>query len=167
MPDVQTNLQLLRNQGFYDDHGRVRSTLFDEVARDLGQAFADNRRRGGTGVSSSQLRNFYSEVKALEIRLQEMSRAAPDIGHQADGEDHEHIDIAPSVFRTNEYMVRMIGPKIAYIQGKKTGGNVSREFREFIENSLANVQNERDFKVFMRLFESVVGYFYGFEGGRN
>lgn len=164
MPDVQTNLQDIRTNGFYLEENRVRPELFDQVARDLGQAFA---KRGGTGVSSSQLRNFYSEIKALEIRLQEMSRDAPDVGqHETDGEQ-EHVEIAPSVYRNNEYLVRMIAPKIAYVQGKRTGGNVSREFREFVEVSLDNVHSARDFTVFMRLFESVVGFFYGYGGGKN
>lgn len=158
MSDVQTRISEIRKDGFYKD-GRVKPELFGDVASDLGQAFAAARGKP-TSVSSNQLRGFYGEVKALEIKLQEMSRHH---SAQATGEG----GIAEEVFRRNEYLVRMIAPKVAYIQGKRTGGNVSREFREFIETSLAQVHTARDFMVFMRLFESVVGFFYGFGGGKN
>ncbi|MFN8489645.1 MAG: type III-A CRISPR-associated protein Csm2 [Caldilineaceae bacterium] len=165
MSDVQARISEIRKEGFYKD-GRVKPELFGDVASDLGQAFAMPTRGKGSGnkspcVSSNQLRGFYGEVKALEIKLQEMSLV--QFSAQATGES----GIAEEVFRRNEYLVRMIAPKVAYIQGKQTGGNVSREFREFIETSLAQVHTARDFMVFMRLFESVVGFFYGFGGGKN
>lgn len=159
MSDVQARISEIRKDGFYKD-GRVKPELFGDVASDLGKAFAQ-RRGNPTSVSSNQLRGFYGEVKGLEIKLQEMSLL--QFSAQATGES----GIAEEVFRRNEYLVRMIAPKIAYIQGKQTGGNVSREFREFIETSLAQVHTARDFMVFMRLFESVVGFFYGFSEGKK
>lgn len=159
MSEVEAQIEQIK-QGFYLEptvpEKKVRPELFDQVARKLGRGFA----QGNTRVSSNQLRGFYGEVKALEMKFQEMSRRLPE-------RDKGEGGIADQVFQQHEYLVRMIIPKVAYIQGKRTGGNVSREFRDFIETAIDQVQNADDFTVFMRIFESVVGFFYGYGGGKS
>ncbi|NJN84997.1 MAG: type III-A CRISPR-associated protein Csm2 [Caldilineaceae bacterium] len=158
MSELQSSLDTLKGQGFYDASGRVRPELFDQVARTLGRSFAQGDKR--VRVSSSQLRGFYGDLKALEEKLREMSRDSPESERNEGG-------ITEAVYHKNEYLVRMVVPKVAYIQGKRTGGNVSQEFRDFIEKAIEQVHSATDFTVFMRLFESVVGFFYGYNGGRN
>jgi len=133
----------------------VRPELFDQTARKLGQAFANRP----TTVSSNQMRAFYGDAKAVEMKLLEMTRATGAVATT------DAID--ETIFHEHEYLVRLLGPKVSYIQGKQTGQNVAREFREFIETGLAHVKSAADFQVFMRLFESVVGYFYGYGGGNQ
>ena len=159
MSDARARIEELKKQGFYDQEDRVRPGLFDESARDLGRTFAGKRKQPGH-VSSSQLRGFYSEAKALETRLQEQSRerAPNQIGEGG---------VAEVVYQENEYLVRMLTAKVFYVQGKRTGGNVSEEFRDFIEAGVGRVRRAKDFAVFMRLFESVVGFYYGYGGGKN
>ncbi|MEZ4661477.1 MAG: hypothetical protein R2911_28335 [Caldilineaceae bacterium] len=53
----------------------------------------------------------------------------------------------------------------SFILRKQTGGNVSK--RDFIAACVEQSKTARGFNIFMRLFESVVGFFYGFESEKE
>lgn len=176
MSDPKAKLDDLKKNGFYNEQKQVRPALFDDVARELGRAFA--QRKGDYYVSSSQVRGFYGDVKALEIKLQEKrqeelalrrkyNQTPPVKQGQQPKLTTDETAVADHVFRENEYLVRMILPKVYYVHGKESSrGKVSDAFRDFIEAGLGKVQRAHDFTIFVRLFESVVGFYYGYGGGK-
>lgn len=133
------------DQGYYarDLDGEktdiVRPELIDQAARDFGRFFAEQGK-----PSSSQLRAFYADAKALEKKM-------------CGTETH----VTAHAFEKHEYLVRMLKAKAAYVYGKKTGESVSKEFNDYIAKCVGAIQDGQDFEAFMRLFESTVGFYYG------
>lgn len=118
----------------------VRSELISDTAMQFGCYFAKQGK-----PSRNQLRGFYADAKALEAKMR-----GPD------------PFISAVSFKEHEYLVRMLKAKVAYAYGKKTGENVSREFNDFIAKCVDAIQNEHDFEAFMTLFESTVGFYFGY-----
>jgi len=112
-------------------------------AQAYGELFASRDRR--SQVSSSQLRAFYGDVKALEQKI-----------GQGGGEAFERF----------YYLVKMLKSKASYVQGKRGGGRVSEAFRDYIHQCVDAIETEDDFKAFLKFFESTVGFYYGAGGER-
>lgn len=51
----------------------------------------------------------------------------------------------------------MLNAKAAYAKGR---GLISDSFRDFISNSLKQINDKDDFEVFKGLFEAFMGYYY-------
>lgn len=132
-------------KGYFEtpDKNIVRADLMDAHARAYGYLFASRDRR--VQVSSIQLRTFYNDVKSLERKITQGG---------ADG------------FQKCFYLVKMLKSKASYIQGKGSGGRVSREFRDFIHVCIDKIETEDDFTAFLKFFESTVGFYYGAGGER-
>jgi CRISPR-associated protein Csm2 len=119
----------------------VRADLMAKHAQAYGELFASRNRRNQ--VSSSQLRAFYGDVKALEQKIKQ------------GGED---------AFDRFYYLVKMLKSKASYVQGKRTGGRVSKAFRDYIHACVDAIETEEDFEAFLKFFESTVGFYYGAGG---
>jgi CRISPR type III-A-associated protein Csm2 len=120
----------------------IRPELIDEAARGFGRFFADRKKPG-----SNQLRAFYADAKALETKMRGTTTS-----------------ISEEAFTRQEYLVRMLKAKVAYVYGKETGKFVSKEFSDFISKCVDAIQDARDFEAFMKFFESTVGFYYGRAG---
>lgn len=130
-------------QGYFEKRGNkpvIRADLIAEHARTFGELFASRDRN--VQVSSSQLRAFYADVKSLEQKIKDGG------------------------FEPFFYMVKMLKAKASYIQGKRSGGRVSMEFRDYIHTCVDAINTEEDFKAFLKFFESTVGFYYGAGGER-
>lgn len=135
------------NQGYHKPGTKtVSEELISEHAEAFGKLFARER---GSQVSSNQLRGFYGDAKALETKI----RSAEEAGN-------------PRAFENNFYLVKMLKAKAAYIQGKRTGGRVSKDFERYIRTCVDKINGRADFEAFMRFFESTVGFYYGYGGER-
>jgi CRISPR-associated protein Csm2 len=121
----------------------VRADLMTTHAQAYGELFASRDRRNQ--VSSSQLRAFYGDVKALEQKIAQGGEGA---------------------FERFYYLVKMLKSKASYVQGKRAGGRVSEAFRDYIHKCVDAVETEEDFKAFLKFFESTVGFYYGAGGER-
>jgi CRISPR-associated protein Csm2 len=121
----------------------VRDDLMTDHAQAYGELFASRDRR--TQVSSSQLRAFYGDVKALELKIRQGG---------------------PEAFEKFYYLVKMLKSKASYVQGKRSGGRVSETFRDYIHKCVDAIETEDDFKAFLKFFESTVGFYYGAGGER-
>lgn len=133
-------------EGYFETReGRqvVRADLMSEHAQAYGELFASGDRRNQ--VSSSQLRAFYGDVKALEQKIAQGGEGA---------------------FERFYYLVKMLKSKASYVQGKRTGGRVSETFRDYVHACVDAIETEGDFEAFLKLFESTVGFYYGAGGGR-
>jgi CRISPR-associated protein Csm2 len=91
---------------------------------------------GYGSVTTSQLRNIFSEVKRIEVRLD-----VPDSGWQSD--------------------LIMLRPKIAYNTARtlqRTRNSRMKELREVLEKALGEVKTEEDFLRFSKFFEGIIAY---------
>ena len=135
------------DEGFHkvSDRGErvIRDDLMTKHAQALGELFASRDRR--VQVSSSQLRAFYGDVKALETKIAGGGEGAFDRFY---------------------YQIKMLKSKASYVQGKRSGGRVSEAFRDYISRRIDAIHNEEDFRAFLKFFESTVGFYYGAGGER-
>jgi len=121
----------------------IRDDLMTTHAQAYGELFASRDRK--VQVSSSQLRAFYGDVKALEQKIV-----------QGGGEAFERF----------YYLVKMLKSKASYVQGKRSGGRVSEAFRDYVHKCVDAIETEDDFRAFLKFFESTVGFYYGAGGER-
>ena len=133
-------------KGGYHEAGKdppvIRASLMDKYARDYGELFASRERR--VQVSSNQLRAFYADVKSLERKIKRSEGG----------------------FERFFYLVKMLKSKASYVHGKRSGGRVSRDFRDYIHACVDAIQTKDDFEAFLKFFESTVGFYYGAGGER-
>lgn len=137
--NIQSNLNL----NFWEDEtkGKVNLKIFDEAER-LAKSYS-----GYNGMTTSQLRNFYNEVKNIE-KIRERSG----------------IDDSKKL---NLIMIRLKLLKAKLIYNQKR--NINKKNEGFKKFSLdfssildSNIKTLNDFDVFCKFFEALVGYFYGF-----
>jgi len=139
------------NISFYTPEGKVNEELYDKVAKEIaGGLISTETNQSGQprprGVTKSQLRRIYDEVKRLEKLL--------DQGRQWE-------DILP--------LVKMVKAKTAYATARmKANDRRNSKFfdhlDQFINGCVAEVKTQKDFKVFALLFEAVYGFYYGLGG---
>ena len=144
---AKVNWNFLRDGYFRDEQKTiVREDLFTQHADRFGTLFA----KGKYSLSRTQLRAFYGDAKLLEEKM----RMGGTI-------------ITPEAFQQNLYLVRMLKAKVSYAQGKRTGKRMSRDFRDYIHKCVDAIQDGKDFMAFIKFFESTVGFFFGYGGGRE
>jgi len=130
---------------FYEDEKKttVKSELLNEKAKEIAQSFFGKDRRGNIvpGLTSAQLRRFYTEVKSIDKRLE-----------TAGDKEKKFKELFP--------LIKMLKSKVAYASNPRKR-RVPDQFRKFIDDSIDKVIDKKDFDAFVLQFEAVVGYFYG------
>jgi len=86
-------------------------------------------------ITSAQLRRFFGDIKNLYLRVQ---RGA------------DWLQIEP--------LFRMVKSRALYAHNR---GNIPREFKDFLTKNIDKVKDSKDFEVFVRYFEAIVGFAYG------
>lgn len=109
--------------------------------------YTDRRERERYEVTSSQLRNIFSEVKRIELKL-------------ADDESN-----------WEELMVNflLLRPKIAYNTARvlaKSQNSRMKELRGILENALNAVNSGSDFRRFSQFMEGIIAY-HKVHGGKD
>ena len=118
--------------------------LFDAKALEVAESFIGKNKRGfDIGVSSTQLRRLFDEVKRYEQVL-----SASDTSWEAQ---------LP--------YIKMIKSKVAYTvaraaKQKPEEKGVYKNLETFISSSINLIQTENDYHVFVSLFEAVYGFYY-------
>ena len=120
-----------------DEVGNLKEVVLTSMAQKQAQKIS------GSKISTSQLRAFFNEFKAIKNRLDEEGKNFPSIYP----------------------MILMIDSKIAY-RAKKD--RKMEEFKAFINQGIAYIMEENRkgkgfeaFRDFLMYFEAVVGYSYG------
>ncbi|MBU4486124.1 MAG: type III-A CRISPR-associated protein Csm2 [Candidatus Delongbacteria bacterium] len=132
---------------FFDDNGKkvINFRILDEEAEKIAQSLFFVSGRNKNGVSSSQLRKFFYEIKSLEKKY-----------------DYEKN------WDTVKPLVKMIKSKVAYANTEKKVGRFNKpyydKFTEFINTGIYSIEDEKDLKAFSKMFEAVVGFYYGLGG---
>ena len=131
-------------KGFRKEDGKLRTDLLGDEASKIAEQISNQI---SIKLSTSQLRAFYGEVKALESRLSD------------DGESYD--DVFPFVL--------MLKSKAEYRYRAGKSSKIPKSFRDFIIKSVDEIKrvgNQQAFEDFCLLFEAVVGFVYGINGGK-
>ena len=88
-------------------------------------------------LTPNQIRKFFNEVKYLQA----LSKAKG--------------------FETVEPLVKMLKSKTAYSANPKSQ-KIPEVFKNFIDNCVDQIHDQTDFYGFIKHFEAVVGYYYGY-----
>lgn len=134
-------------KNFYEPDGKtVLVDLFDTKAQEVADSFIGKDRQGKTtGVSATQLRRIFDEVKRFEQILLSSS-----------GQWEEQFPY-----------IRMIKSKTAYSVARAKKGKPAaaaklyENLQEFIFSAIDLIKNEQDYHVFVSLFEAAYGFYYG------
>jgi|BioPla2DNA2_1021312.scaffolds.fasta_scaffold131975_2 CRISPR-associated protein Csm2 len=125
---------------YLNEKGIIKTEMLEALAENEAKKLS-NATIKKKDMTTTQLRKFFNEVKALEKRLRD------------NGDSDEYFNkIMP--------LVKMLKAKIYYSSGRE---NVTKEFEEFILSKIDKVRDKNDFKAFVLHFEAVVGYFYRFK----
>lgn len=126
------------SSGYYVDSEKkkLREDIVGIEAEKLGKKLAELEK---PELTSTQLRKFFNEVRSLEERVEEN-------------------------FDEQKALVLMIKSKVAYSVKKKTS-RMPEEFKDFIDACIDKIADKKDFDGFVKLFESVVGYFTYYKKG--
>lgn len=116
-------------------NGQLRRELLTSEAETWANLLYDSK----NGVTATQLRNFFNEVKALQSRI------------EADG------------FAANEAMIGLLKSKAAYAyaRAEKKRKKGFEYLKNMIEQCSDLSKTKQDFDAFALFFEAVVGFFKG------
>lgn len=125
------------DSGYFEnaEKTKLREDLIGKWADKVGKDFAFLKPE----LTSTQIRKFFNEIRSLEAKVDEN-------------------------FDDNKALILMVKSKVAYATGKKTS-KTPKEFKDFIDTCIDKIEKEEDFNAFVKLFESVVGYFVFYKEG--
>ncbi|HOD77564.1 MAG TPA: type III-A CRISPR-associated protein Csm2 [Syntrophorhabdaceae bacterium] len=122
------------------DKKLIDPDLFSAKAEELARIiYEDQQASRGRQNKPTQLRKFYDEV----IRFGGML-----YGLSTEQQNEEFERILP--------YLKMLNAKAAYAQGRDL---VSKNFKDFISNSLTKINDKDDFETFAGFFESFMGFY--------
>ena len=117
------------------DKGIIDPELFSKRAEELSKKLAkESESQKGKINKRSQIRKFYDEVLKLET--------------QANQRKDEWENILP--------LIHMLNAKAAYALGRNL---ISPTFLNFIKNSVDEIKEYKDLKVFANFFEAFMGFY--------
>lgn len=132
-------------KSFYKDGTETpMEDLFDTQAQKIAETFVGKNKRGiAIGVSSSQLRRIFDEVKRFE----------------------RNLSLAGSKWEEQLPYIKMIKSKVAYsvaraAKSKPEEKGVYQNLEKFISSSINLIKAEKDYRIFVALFEAVYGFYY-------
>ena len=114
-------------------------SLFSQKASDLAEEVGqhpDTKNKKKKKNQQSQIRKFYDEV----LKLNNLAQSPNSKIHW------EHI----------KPLVHMLVAKSAYAKGR---GKITDNFHNFIKNSVEQVDEKEDLKVFCNIFEAFMGFY--------
>lgn len=135
----------IKISSFYSSDGKTLiSDLFDKKAQEVAESLIGKNKRGfAIGISSSQLRKIFDEVKRFEQVLLANS---------------EQWD------KQLPY-IKMVKSKVAYSVARaskeKEKSGIYRNLEIFISSAIDLIKTEQDYHVFVSLFEATYGFYYG------
>ena len=118
--------------------------LFDAQALKIAETFVGVDNFGNTiGVSSTQLRRIFDEVKRFERVL----------------------SLSGSKWEEQLPYIKMIKSKVAYAvarasKQKSAEKGVYKNLESFINSGISLIKTQKDYSVFVALFEAVYGFYY-------
>jgi len=128
---------------FYRDAEKryMRPELLSEEARKKAEEIRNRKE-----LNSSQFRNYFQELRALEARYQADRQRDPE-----------------GAWLTLEPQLQLFKAKLAY--GARKDGPLMKAavFRNFLEDVINSIKDARDFEAALLFVEAVLAYFYASE----
>lgn len=125
---------------FYRDSSKefMQPELLSKRAQEVAKKIRDNRE-----LKSSQFRNYFQELRALEARYQADHRKDPQ-----------------EAWMRLEPQLQLFKAKLAY--GARKDGPLAKatEFRRFMEEVVESIREGKDFEAAMLYVEAVLAYYY-------
>ena len=130
---------------FYKTDGKtIREDLFDNVAMSVAKSLKGKNKKGfDIGVTSTQLRRIFEEVKRFEQILL-----------STDNQWEKQLPY-----------IKMIKSKVAYTvarasKQKAEEKGVYKNLEIFISSCINLIQTQEDYHIFVNLFEAAYGFYY-------
>lgn len=139
---------------FWEDREKklIEPLLLSSTAEDLAKRIADDyilaKKNKKNTNTRTQIRKFYDEVVRLKVESDNL-----------DKKNGEEIQKWNSILA----LVNMMVAKAAYAKGRDL---VSDNFLNFIRNSVKEIRDKEDLKLFATFFEAFMG-FYRLYGPKN
>jgi len=119
---------------------KIDPNLFSEKADKFAAEIFDGQiRTRGKANKPTQLRKFYEEVLRFDAMLKELPKEEQKAKFEA---------LLP--------YLKMLNAKTAYAMARDL---VTKEFKDFITNSLKQINDISDFRIFVNFFEAFMGFY--------
>lgn len=131
---------------FYNPDGKtVKPDLFDGVAKNVALSFKGKEKNGNKeiGVTSTQLRRIFDEVKRFE----------------------QILTLQENQWEKQLPYIKMIKSKVAYSvarasKQKSDEKGVYKNLESFIFSGIDLIKTQEDYHIFVNLFEAAYGFYY-------
>lgn len=130
---------------FYKADGKtVQEDLFDSVALNVAKSFKGKNKKGNDiGVTSTQLRRIFDEVKRFE----------------------QILSLQENQWEKQLPYIKMIKSKVAYsvaraAKQKSEEKGVYKNLEAFISSGIDLIKTQEDYHIFVNLFEAAYGFYY-------
>lgn len=126
------------------ENGKVSEKLFCETAEKIAESFAQNDNGQLKGkVSATQIRRLFDEVKHYQNLITDSQKWQEQFPY-----------------------IRMMKAKVSYTIARAIKSNPKAKayytnLEKFIFNGIDQIKEERDYHIFVALFEAVYGFYYG------
>ncbi|HEB76856.1 MAG TPA: type III-A CRISPR-associated protein Csm2 [Nitrospirae bacterium] len=121
-------------------NGNIEPELFSTRAQEIAERIFEGQiKTNGKANKPTQLRKFYDEVLKFNSIIKGLS---------PERQDEEFRELLP--------YLKMLNAKAAYAMGRDL---ITREFKDFLHQSLNQVNNKEDFEIFAGLFEAFMGFY--------
>lgn len=135
----------VRIKSFYKEDGKtLQEDLFDSTARNVAKSLVGKNLQGREiGVTSTQLRRIFDEVKRFEKTLQ----------------------FSDANWESQFPYIKMIKSKVAYsvaraAKQKSEEKGVYKNLETFISSGIDLIKSQKDYEAFVNLFEAAYGFYY-------
>lgn len=132
-------------KSFYEqDEKTIQKDLFDSVALKVAKSFKGKNKKGfDIGVTATQLRRIFDEVKRFEQTLM----------------------LQNNQWENQLPYIKMIKSKVAYTvarasKQKPDEKGVYKNLEVFISSGIDLIKTQEDYHVFVNLFEAAYGFYY-------
>ncbi|VEN73373.1 CRISPR type III-A/MTUBE-associated protein Csm2 [Candidatus Desulfarcum epimagneticum] len=128
---------------FWEDREKklVHIKLLSEVADKFARKIAEDNKRNKKMNKRTQIRKFYDEVSHLNMEARELEPDDPDYDRR---------------WNAILALVNMLVAKAAYARGREL---ISGHFLAFIKDSVLDIEEKDDLKVFGYFFEAFMGFY--------
>lgn len=130
---------------FYKADGKtLDENLFDSMALNIAKSFKGKNKRGqDIGVTSTQLRRIFDEVKRFE----------------------QILTLQENQWKKQLPYIKMIKSKVAYsvaraAKQKSEEKGVYKNLEHFISSGIDLIKTQEDYHIFVNLFEAAYGFYY-------
>ncbi len=143
--DKSVTPEAVKIQTFYKADGKtINPDLFDGTAKKVAESFKGKNKKGDDiGVTSTQLRRIFDEVKRFE----------------------QILTLQENQWEKQLPYIKMIKSKVAYSvarasKQKSAEKGVYKNLESFISSGIDLIKTQEDYHVFVNLFEAAYGFYY-------